>query len=219
MPAREDLLGPSRVEGQVARPRTPARRPKPAAAAGEAARNDSPRPAETLAGSPRSPRSAHRDRPATGARAGRRASARTEPGWPGTPRPGAARPGPRPIRQDRARQRSDRCGPRSAAYAAANTDSRAEGSSSSRSKDTHRRSILRLGPLRQQGRLAITRRRSDTDHPTIASREPARSGRRDSPTADEGPGPKASRRAAPLQARQPSAPNRPNRRSRASPET
>ena len=62
---REDLLGAGRVEGQVARPGTPARHPTPAAAAGGAARNDSPRPVASLGESPRSPRSARRDRPAT----------------------------------------------------------------------------------------------------------------------------------------------------------
>ena len=68
---REDLLGASRVEGQVAQQETPPHHPKPAAGAGEAARNDSPRPIVSPEESPRSPHSTHRDRPVNATREGR----------------------------------------------------------------------------------------------------------------------------------------------------
>ena len=53
---REDLLGTSRVQGQIVRRELQRVTGTPAAAAGEAAQNDSPRPVESPQESPRSPR-------------------------------------------------------------------------------------------------------------------------------------------------------------------
>ena len=65
------------------------------------------------------------------------------------------------------------------AYAAANTDTQRRGIIVEAVKrHPPDGSILRLGPLSQQGRLAVTRRCGDTDHPAIA-----RASRLDEPRA------------------------------------
>ena len=188
-PAAKICSAPARVEGQVAgrELHRVARSPQPRQVRllGTTRRHQ----LRALQVSPRSPRSAHRDRPGTGARAGRRASARTEPGWSGTPRPGAARPGPKPTRQARARRRSDPVWPEIRAYAAANTDSSADGIVvEAVQRHPPDPSILRLGPFGQQGRLAVTRRRGDTDHPAIARASRLDQVRRDSPNLGDGRG-------------------------------
>ena len=165
----EDLLRAGGVEGQVAGHdlHRVARSPQPGQVGllGATRRHQ----LGTVAVCPRSPRSAHRDKPATGARAGRRGSARTEPGWSGTRRPGAARPGPTPTRQARACRRPDRSWPEIRAYADAK-----QGQQRGRivvqpvQRHPGDPSILRLGPFRQQRRLAVARRRRDADHPAIA---------------------------------------------------